>query len=152
MHDDHPDAVFSKLGKHIGHRERREILEFVEIAVEGSTSGNVDLLPAERGKSDRGDEKAAEQGRGILSDLPLGEVHQKDFAFIHDPPDIDRLLGSSEDAIESWVSEKGPDLVLDRCDSVRAHAVRVFFIFVFPKLTHLRIFDIPNHLLAERFI
>ena len=123
-------------------------MELVEIAVEGPAAGCVGFLPAERGEPDRRDEKAAEKGRGIFTDLPLGEIHQKDFAFIHDPPDVDRLLGGGENPVERGVREECADFVLDRRNSIGAHSVSVFFILVFPELSYLRIFDMLDGLLA----
>ena len=61
MHDDHPYPVFPKLGKHVRDRKRGEILEFVEIAVEGSAGLRGHLLAAERSKADCGNHEGAEE-------------------------------------------------------------------------------------------
>jgi hypothetical protein len=152
MHHDHADAVLPQLGKHIGHRERGEILELVEIAVERPAARCIGFLPAECGKTDRRDEKTAEKGRGVLANLPLGEVHQKDFAFVHDSADVDRLLGCSEDPVERGVRQERADLILNRSNSVGAHSVRVFFILMFPERTHLGVFDVADDLFAKWLI
>ena len=86
---------------------------------------------------------------GVLADLPLGEVHQEDFALVHDAPDVDRPLGVREDPVERRVGEEGADLVLDRGDPVGAHPVGVFFILLFPKRPHLGVVDVPERLLPD---
>jgi hypothetical protein len=57
----------------------------------------------------------------------VSEVH---LALIHDPTDVQVLVGCRQYSIEQWVGQKRADFVLDWCRTIRTVAEGKFFKFL----------------------
>src|SRR5438067_11438756 len=81
--EDQYQMVFAGAGEDSGHGGRDEVMELVDIEVEISPLGRLDLLPAHGELAELGDQKRAKQVSVFFADGALGELAKKDFPLAH---------------------------------------------------------------------
>lgn len=80
------------------------------------------------------------------------KVDEEDLSLIHDFSDVDRSLGIREYPVERRVREECAYLILNRCDCIGAHPLRIFCILSFPEGTNLLVCDVLDDAPAERLV
>ena len=99
-----------------------------------------------------GNNHSAQQTGIVFADSPLGNIHQENFAFVHDVKNIDGADGLTDDIADDGSGKKLPDFILNRRDGFIAEFILPSFVFVHPKSFNDRVFQIGNYFLAIIFI
>ncbi|WP_281841376.1 hypothetical protein [Sinisalibacter aestuarii] len=72
-------------------------MELVDIEHKGSALGLGQVVPGEGRVHDAGDDETAKDVRCIGPQVALGEVHDQNAAFVHDPTEPQRLYELTRD-------------------------------------------------------
>ena len=147
------EAVFAGFGENDSEGVGGEVLELVDIEIEGATVGDVgDVGAGHSGELDFRDEEGAEDAGVVFADQPFREVDDEDLAFIHDFADIEAGFWLANDVPDDRVGGESADLVQNWSDGF----VDLFFVplteFVFPKLKDGDIGTIIEGFFAEIFV
>jgi hypothetical protein len=151
MREHQPHAVLAQFREHGRERERREVVELVEVHEEVGALILRTVGAAKGRPADACHEESAQESGAVAANTPLGEIHQEDLALVHDGAQVDRLF-VGEHPTENRVREEGANLVLDRCDGLRAQVVRVPFVLFDPESSYLGIPHLSEKRAAERLV
>src|SRR6266478_2846396 len=87
------NSVLAKFRQHICQGQGGEALELIDVDEERATLRGRGIGSAERRKTNGRHEQTAKEGRAIRADMPLGQVDQEHLSLVHDPTDVQVLLG-----------------------------------------------------------
>ena len=97
-------------------------------------------VPARLGRlRARGDEKRAQEMRGLGAEIAFRQIDDEHFALVHHVRDFERRGILAEDRSDERVGEECADLVLDRRDRLVAESGVVGGVFGLPKGAHDRV-------------
>ena len=147
------EAVFARLTKNNGEGVGGEVLELVNIEVEGATVLDIRNIGAGHGgELDLSDEEGAEDAGVVFADETFREIHDENLAFVHNLANVEAGVGLADDVADDGVGGEGADFVQDWGDRL----VDLFLVplaeFVFPELEDGDVGAVVEGFFAEIFI
>jgi hypothetical protein len=128
-------------------------LELVDIEVKRPTILDIgDVATAHRGELNLGHEERTEDAGVVFADETFGQIHDEDFAFVHDLADIERTLWLTDDVTDDGVCGEGADFVEDRRDRFGLEFVSPAGKFDVPELQHDGVGAVAESFFAEFFV
>ena len=147
------EAVFASFGENDSEGVGGEVLELVDVEVEGAAVGDVgDVGSGHGGELDFRDEEGAKDAGVVFADQTFREINDENLAFVHDFADVKAGFWLANDVPDDRVGGEGTHLVQNWSDGF----VDLFFVplteFVLPELEDGDVGTIIESFFAEIFV
>ena len=147
------ETVFSGLGENDGEGIGGEVLELIDVEIEGATVFYVfDVGAGHGGELDGGNEEGAENAGVVFADETFTQVYDENLSLVHNFADVEGGFRLADNITNNGVGGEGADLVQNRGDGL----VDLFFVplaeFVFPELEDSDIGTIIESFFSEIFV